>query len=53
MNQPARLLVTIMDPVYYHGSGFIPGATQLPYSILRWATAAHIQSLGAQRNRMG
>ncbi|WP_197436314.1 hypothetical protein [Rhodococcus sp. LB1] len=24
-----RLLVTTMDPVYHHGSGFMPGATQL------------------------
>ena len=53
VNQPARLLVTTMDPVYHHGSGFMPGATQLLYSILRGATAAHIQSLGVQRNRMG
>lgn len=33
-----RLLVTTMDPVYHHGSGFMPGATQLLYSALRWAT---------------
>jgi len=37
VNQPARLLVTTMDPVYHHGSGFMPGATQLLYSLLRWA----------------
>ena len=47
VNQPARLLVTTMDPVYHHGSGFMPGATQLLYSILRWATAAHIQARSA------
>ncbi|MFW0783628.1 hypothetical protein AAFP35_03830 [Gordonia sp. CPCC 206044] len=35
---PGRLLVTTMDPVYHHGSGFMPGATQLLYSSLRWAT---------------
>ncbi|WP_009476703.1 hypothetical protein [Rhodococcus sp. JVH1] len=34
-----RLLVTTMDPVYHHGSGFMPGATQLLYSVLRWACA--------------
>ncbi|MGI5219490.1 hypothetical protein [Nocardia sp. CA-290969] len=34
-----RLLVTTMDPVYHHGSGFMPGATQLLYSTLYWATA--------------
>ena len=33
-----RLLVTTMDPVYHHGSGFMPGATQLLYAALRWAT---------------
>lgn len=33
-----RLLVTTMDPVYHHGSGFMPGATQLLYSVLRWAS---------------
>lgn len=35
---PGRLLVTSMDPVYHHGSGFMPGATQLLYATLRWAT---------------
>ncbi|MEU4311302.1 hypothetical protein [Nocardia sp. NPDC024068] len=34
-----RLLVTTMDPVYHHGSGFMPGATQLLYSALYWATS--------------
>lgn len=38
---PGRLLVTTMDPVYHHGSGFMPGATQLLYSVLRWATEGH------------
>ncbi|KOS53846.1 hypothetical protein [Rhodococcus rhodochrous] len=33
-----RLLVTTMDPVYHHGSGFMPGATQLLYTSLHWAT---------------
>ncbi|MGW1742004.1 hypothetical protein ACWCPQ_24725 [Nocardia sp. NPDC001965] len=33
-----KLLVTTMDPVYHHGSGFMPGATQLLYSALHWAT---------------
>lgn len=36
-----RLLVTTMDPVYHHGSGFMPGATQLLYSVLRWASEGH------------
>lgn len=38
VNQPARLLVTTLDPVYHHGSGFMPGATQMLYSLLRWST---------------
>lgn len=42
VNQPARLLVTTMDPIYHHGSGFMPGASQLLYSIMRWATAKHL-----------
>ncbi|MCD2109805.1 hypothetical protein LQ384_01710 [Rhodococcus rhodochrous] len=37
-NHRGRLLVTTMDPVYHHGSGFMPGATQLLYSALHWAT---------------
>lgn len=36
-----RILVTTMDPVYHHGSGFMPGATQLIYSVLRWAAEGH------------
>ncbi|MCF8569885.1 hypothetical protein L5G32_06355 [Gordonia sp. HY002] len=35
---PGRFLVTTMDPVYHHGSGFMPGATQMLYSALQWAT---------------
>ena len=44
VNQPARLLVTTMDPVYHHGSGFMPGASQLLYSLLRWVTATYVPS---------
>ncbi|MCC9175756.1 hypothetical protein [Arthrobacter sp. zg-Y179] len=44
VNQPARLLVTTMDPVYHHGSGFMPGASQLLYSLLRWVTATHARA---------
>ena len=47
VNQPARLLVTTMDPVYHHGSGFMPGASQLLYSLLRWVTAAHAPAAAA------
>lgn len=32
----ARVLVSTMDPVYHHGSGFMPGATQLLYRSLAW-----------------
>lgn len=38
VSTPGRLRVTTMDPVYHHGSGFMPGATQLLYSVLRWAS---------------
>ncbi|MFD4441960.1 hypothetical protein ACFWPK_19515 [Nocardia sp. NPDC058519] len=38
LSTPGRLLVTTMDPVYHHGSGFMPGATQLLYSAMQWAT---------------
>lgn len=38
VSSAGRLLVTTMDPVYHHGSGFMPGATQLLYSTLHWAT---------------
>ena len=35
---PGRILATTMDPVYHHGSGFMPGATQLLYRALYWAS---------------
>lgn len=35
----ARVLVSTMDPVYHHGSGFMPGATQLLYRSLAWLAA--------------
>ena len=41
VSTPGRLLVTTMDPVYHHGSGFMPGATQLLYWVLRWAAKGH------------
>ncbi|QFR96170.1 hypothetical protein GBW32_27915 [Streptomyces tsukubensis] len=34
-----RLIVTTMDPVYHHGSRFMPGATELLYGPLRWTGA--------------
>ncbi|MFI8305294.1 hypothetical protein ACIF80_17975 [Streptomyces sp. NPDC085927] len=36
VSTPGRLIVTTMDPVYHHGSRFMPGATQLLYGLLRW-----------------
>lgn len=39
VSTPGRLIVTTMDPVYHHGSGFMPGATQLLYGLLRWTTS--------------
>lgn len=32
-----EIFVTTMDPVFHHGAGFMPGATQLLYQALRWA----------------
>ncbi|AGI87194.1 hypothetical protein ACFWQ9_00245 [Streptomyces albidoflavus] len=36
VSTPGRLLVTTMDPVYHHGSRFMPGATQLLLGLLHW-----------------
>lgn len=36
VSTPGRLIVTTMDPVYHHGSRFMPGATQLLFGLLRW-----------------
>lgn len=33
---PAELVVGTMDAGYHHGAGFMPGATQLLYRMLRW-----------------
>lgn len=35
VSTPGRLIVTTMDPVYHHGSRFMPGATQLLLGLLR------------------
>ncbi|MBP3223356.1 MAG: hypothetical protein J6M18_05455 [Actinomycetaceae bacterium] len=32
----ADILVSTMDSCYHHGSGFMPGATQLLYRSIRW-----------------
>lgn len=46
VNQPGRLLVTTMDPIYHHGSGFMPGATQMLYSLLRWLVETRPDPVG-------
>ena len=33
---PSELVVSTMDATYHHGAGFMPGATQLFYRMLRW-----------------
>lgn len=33
---PAELIVSTMDATYHHGAGFMPGATQLFYSMMLW-----------------
>lgn len=33
---PAEIVVSTMDASYHHGSGFMPGATQLLYRMLDW-----------------
>lgn len=33
---PAEIVVTGLDATFHHGSGFMPGATQLLYRSLRW-----------------
>lgn len=32
----SELIVSTMDASYHHGSGFMPGATQLMYRMMRW-----------------
>lgn len=39
VSTPGAILVTSMDPCFHHGAGFMPGATQLIYCLLRWAEA--------------
>ncbi|MDO4887328.1 MAG: hypothetical protein Q3979_01275 [Actinomycetaceae bacterium] len=36
---PAQIVVSTMDCTYHHGAGFMPGATQLFYRMLRWLAA--------------
>ncbi|CAM4007633.1 hypothetical protein [Corynebacterium belfantii] len=36
---PSEIVVSTMDATYHHGAGFMPGATQLFYRMLRWLSA--------------
>ncbi|NKY55528.1 hypothetical protein HGA15_04995 [Nocardia flavorosea] len=37
----AEVVVSTMDASYHHGSGFMPGATQLMYRMMHWLRGAH------------
>lgn len=50
---PGRLLVSTMDPFYHHGSGFMPGATQLLHAVFQWASRRHTGTYGATRVATG
>lgn len=39
VSTPGRIVAMTMDPAYHHGSGFMPGSTQLLYGLMRWATS--------------
>lgn len=39
---PAQIIVSTMDASYHHGSGFMPGATQLLYRMLIWLAETSI-----------
>ncbi|MGP6174011.1 hypothetical protein [Corynebacterium sp. A21] len=34
-----RIIVTSLDPIFHHGSNFMPGATRFLYGLLRWTDA--------------
>lgn len=36
---PSEVIVSTMDCSYHHGAGFMPGATQLLYRMLRWLSS--------------
>ncbi|WP_280413963.1 hypothetical protein [Nocardia carnea] len=40
----AEVVVSTMDASYHHGSGFMPGATQLMYRMMHWLRGAHAVS---------
>lgn len=47
VSTPGEMFVTTMDPVFHHGAGFMPGATQLLYQTLRWAEDRAIARIAA------
>lgn len=40
---PAEVVVSTMDASFHHGSGFMPGATQLMYRMIHWLRGAQDQ----------
>lgn len=38
---PAEVVVSTMDASFHHGSGFMPGATQLVYRMMHWLRGAN------------
>jgi hypothetical protein len=37
---PGETVVASMDPVFHHGSNFMPSATRLLHGVLRWIVTA-------------
>lgn len=44
---PAEVVVSTMDASFHHGSGFMPGATQLMYRMMHWLRGARAVRSGA------
>lgn len=36
VSTPGRLVVSTLDPVFHHGSNFMPAATRMLYGMMRW-----------------
>lgn len=47
----ADIVVSTMDASYHHGSGFMPGASQLMYRMMRWLDGARLVSDPCTGNR--
>lgn len=50
---PGAILVTTMDPCFHHGAAFMPGATQLLYSAVRWVDARERARAAGARSGAG